>query len=88
MHVFGGDGAALLPLVAPVQIVLANIISSVLIELLPVIEAALAPDGTAVLSGILQEERPVMLEILASHGWQVQAEDAEDIWWSVSIARA
>jgi ribosomal protein L11 methyltransferase len=39
VHVFEGDAGALLPLVAPVRVVLANIISSVLEQLLPVIAA-------------------------------------------------
>lgn len=88
VHVFEGDAAAFLPLVAPVQLVLANIISSVLIELLPIIAMGLAENGTAILSGILREERETMLGVLAAHGWRVLAEDAEEIWWSVSIARA
>lgn len=87
VHVFEGDAAALLPLVAPVQVVLANIISSVLEELLPVIAAALAEGGAAILSGILAEERDHMLQVLHSTGWRVTGEDAEDIWWSVAIAR-
>ena len=88
VHVFEADAGALLPLVAPVDVVLANIISSVLIELMPVIGAALQPGGAAILSGILREERDTMLAVLAAHGWTVIEEDAEDIWWSVSIAKA
>lgn len=88
VHVFEADAAALLPLVAPVDLVLANIISSVLIELMPVIDSSLVAGGTAILSGILYEERDTMLEVLAAHGWTVLEEDAEDIWWSVSIAKA
>ncbi len=88
VHVFAADAAALLPLVAPVRLVLANIISSVLIELLPIIGSSLTEGGRVILSGILQEERPMMLEVLAAHGWSVLAEDAEDIWWSVAIAKA
>jgi ribosomal protein L11 methyltransferase len=85
--VFEGDAAVLLPLVAPVRVVLANIISSVLIELLPTIEASLTADGEAVLSGILIEERAMMLGVLAERGWSVSAEDVEGMWWSARIAR-
>ena len=85
--VLEGDAALLLPLVAPVRVVLANIISSVLLELLPALPAALAPDGEIILSGILQEERPAMRQALAARGWRVVAEDAEDVWWSVRAAR-
>jgi ribosomal protein L11 methyltransferase len=88
VHVFEADAAALLPLIAPVRVVLANIISSVLIELLPIIAASLGAGGAAILSGILLEERETMHALLLSTGWQVINEDAEGIWWSVSIARA
>ena len=85
--VIEGDAAVLLPLVAPVRVVLANIISSVLLELLPTIEAALTPDGEAVLSGIMLEEREMMLNELDDRGWNVLAQDAEGLWWSARIAR-
>jgi ribosomal protein L11 methyltransferase len=68
--------------------VLANIISSVLADLLPAIADALAPGGEAILSGILHEERPHMLGVLAARGWRVAAEDQEDAWWSVHVVRA
>ncbi len=87
VHLFEADAAAVLPLVAPVRVVLANIISSVLVELLPMFAAALTADGEAILSGILYEERETMLDVLTRSGWRVVAEDAEDIWWSASIAR-
>jgi ribosomal protein L11 methyltransferase len=85
--VIEGDAATLLPLVAPARVVTANIISSVLIELLPVIAMALDDDGRAILSGILWEEREMMLRSVQDSGWRVEAEDHEDIWWSATIAR-
>jgi ribosomal protein L11 methyltransferase len=86
--VLEGDATVLLPLVAPVRVVLANIISSVLVALLPHIERALAADGAVILSGILQEEREDMLGALQSSGWRLVEEDAEDIWWSALVVRA
>jgi ribosomal protein L11 methyltransferase len=88
VHVFEADAAMLLPLVSPVRVVLANIISSVLLELLPLIEDSLTSDGAAIISGILYEEREMMLAALGDRGWRVIGEDAEDIWWSAWIARA
>jgi ribosomal protein L11 methylase PrmA len=67
--------------------VLANIISSVLTGLLPVIAESLTADGEAVLSGILVEERVAMLEVLEGTGWRLLAEDVEGMWWSARIAR-
>ena len=85
--VIEGDASTLLALVAPVRVVMGNIISSVLIELLPVIELSLDEDGRAILSGILAEEREMMIRSLDDSGWRIEAEDHEDIWWSATIAR-
>lgn len=81
--VLEGDAAVLLPLVAPVRVILANIISSVLLELLPLLAKTLADDGAIILSGILLEERERMLVALESAGWVVDGEDREEQWWSV-----
>lgn len=88
VHVFEADAASVLPLVGPVRVILANIISSVLIDLLPVMSANLTEDGAAILSGILFEERDMMMTTLRDHGWRIVSEDNEGIWWSVSIAPA
>jgi len=87
VHVFEGDAAAFLPMIGPLRVVLANIISSVLVELLPIVASNLSADGAVIISGILREERTPMLEVLSATGWRVVEEDAEDIWWSASIAR-
>jgi ribosomal protein L11 methyltransferase len=86
VEILEGDAGTLLPLLAPVRVVLANIISSVLIPLLPVIRGSLDAHGQAILSGILCEERPAMVEALAADGWTIEREDTEDVWWSVQIA--
>ena len=86
IHVIEGDAALLLPLVAPVGLVLANIISSVLIELLPVIHDSLGESGFAILSGILVEEKEHMLDALGTR-WAVLSTDTEEGWWSVLAAR-
>lgn len=83
-----GDAGVLLPLLAPVDIVLANIISSVLIDLLPVIKRSLASDGKAILSGILIDEEPQMMTALTSQGWRVVDEDREGEWWTVAVAQS
>ncbi len=80
-----GDAAALLPLVAPLNVITANIISSVLLALLPAMHAAVTPDGHAILSGILSSERDVMLSAIAND-WRLIDEDSEDAWWSATIA--
>jgi ribosomal protein L11 methyltransferase len=86
VEVIEGDAGVLLPLLAPVRVVLANIVSSILIPMLPVMRSSLDRDGRAILAGILLEERDVMLEAIRADGWAVELEDTEGAWWSVLIA--
>ena len=86
-----GDAALLLPLVAPVDVIFANIISSVLLPMMPVMRAALRATATdskpaVILAGILGSERAMMLDGLS--GWHVVQEDVEGDWWSVLLAPA
>jgi len=85
VSVIEGDAAVLLPLVAPVRVILANIISSALLELLPAIEQALSGDGVAILGGILIDERPDMEVALARREWRVVETDQEGLWWSATV---
>ncbi len=87
VRVIQGEAALLLPLLAPVGLVLANIISSVLLELLPLIRESLTEDGRAILSGILEEERAMMSDAILRNGLTIESEDLEEGWWSVMIAR-
>jgi ribosomal protein L11 methyltransferase len=84
--VIEGDAAMLLPLVAPVRVITANIVSSVLIGLLPLMANALAGGGRAILSGILIDERDMMVRALSDGGWRIEAEDHEENWWSATVA--
>lgn len=86
VEVIEGDATILLPLLAPVRVVIANIISSVLIAMLPMMKASLASGGQAILAGILVEERDAMVSALDAGGWAIEREDTEDVWWSVQIA--
>ena len=85
--VLQGDAAALLPLVAPVSLVLANIISSVVIELSPIMHRALPSGGRAVISGILVSEREHLLSSLTVDGWALESDLREGEWWSSVIVR-
>ena len=85
--VLEGDAAALLPLVAPVSLVLANIISSVVMELSPIMRRALPSGGKAVIGGILVSEREHLLTSLSGDGWTLESELREGEWWSSVIAR-
>jgi ribosomal protein L11 methyltransferase len=83
-----GDAGILLPLVAPVRIVLANIISAVLEQLLPTIASSLTGGGVAIVSGLLRDEREAFVSMLARNGWRTLEIDEEGIWWSAIIGRS
>lgn len=87
VHCLEGDASTLLPLLAPLDLIVANILSSVLVELLPVMRRAFSPGGTgrAVLAGILHAEAGSMRSACRADGWRVVAEDLEEGWWSVTV---
>jgi len=87
VSVIEGDAFALLPLIAPVRVVLANIVASVLVDLLPIVAQSLTPGGQAIISGILVEEEARMRAALRDGGWRLGETDVEGIWWSATIER-
>jgi ribosomal protein L11 methyltransferase len=87
VHLLEGDATLLLPLVAPVDVITANIISSVIIQLLPLMGDALVPGGFAVLAGILDSEHDVVVDALRDNDWQVRRTHVEEEWWSALVQR-
>jgi ribosomal protein L11 methyltransferase len=77
----------LLPLVAPVRLVVANIVAPVLLSLLPAIGRALTADGQAIVAGITADEGAAFVSAIRRGGWRVEAEDREETWWSAVITR-
>ncbi|MDQ6718972.1 MAG: 50S ribosomal protein L11 methyltransferase [Gemmatimonadota bacterium] len=80
-----GDAATILSLLAPVDLVLANIVSGVLLGMLNTIRDSLSPGGHAILSGILVAERSEMLAAFDAGDWIVTGEHAEEEWWTVLL---
>jgi ribosomal protein L11 methyltransferase len=87
VRVIEGDATALLPVIAPVDVISANIISSVLLDMLPTMRAALAPGGHAILSGILVDERDQMRDALTVMGWHLGEDCVEGQWWTTVVGR-
>ena len=87
VKVLHGDAAVLLPLVAPVRVVFANIVSSVILGLLDVIGDSLSSGGVAIFSGMLMTERDAMRARFAAAGWREVRELPEDEWWTVCVER-
>jgi ribosomal protein L11 methyltransferase len=67
--------------------IVANVLSSVLLPLLPAFHRALAAGGWAILAGILTEESERMRAAALDAGFTMEAEDAEENWWGVTLRR-
>ena len=81
------DGASVLPLLAPLRVIAANIIATVLIGLFGVFDAALAPGGDLIVGGILIDERDEFVESALHAGWRVVREVCEGAWWGARLRR-
>lgn len=85
VDVLEGDAGALLPVVGPVDVIVANIVSSVIVSLLPAMAGALRAGGRAVIAGMLTGERSEVHAALDALGWRITNEDVEEGWWSARI---
>lgn len=64
------------------HLIAANILSSILMPLLPAFREALAPGGDLLLGGILETEAPDVRAAAARAGLVLRAEDEDEGWWS------
>jgi ribosomal protein L11 methyltransferase len=83
-----GDATPLTPLLAPVELVISNILRNVNTLLLPRIHAALTPEGRAIFAGMETAESDLFLEALRVDGFAVLEEVVDEGWWSVAARRA
>ncbi|MCP3940206.1 MAG: 50S ribosomal protein L11 methyltransferase [Desulfobacteraceae bacterium] len=69
------------------ELVAANIIAQVIVDVMVDIEKRMAPDATAILSGIIQERRPDILAALEKAGLNIIHETNEDEWVALAVKR-
>ena len=62
------------------QVVVANILAHILIEIMADLRAALAPAGRLILSGIIAEQEGAMLAALAAHNLRIIERHTMDDW--------
>ena len=70
------------------DLLLCNILAPVIEALAPGFEALVAPDGRALLSGLLVDQAPRLKQVLGELGWKVTAEAAQGRWGLLEIRRA
>lgn len=71
----------------PFDLVVANILAEVVVQLIPDIRRVLRPGGRVILSGIIEEKLPMVREALASHDFTAK-ENRVDRGWAVCVAEA
>jgi ribosomal protein L11 methyltransferase len=67
------------------DLITANVLSGVLIPLLPAFAGVVRPGGSVVLGGILATEALSVLEAAGSAGLALAAEDREEGWWTALL---
>ena len=70
------------------DLLLCNILAPVIEALAPGFEALVAPDGRALLSGLLVDQAPRLKQVLGELGWTVTAEAAQGLWGLLETRRA
>lgn len=83
-----GDAAVLLPFLAPIRVIVANIVSSVLTEMLPVFDRALAAGGDVIVGGVLRAEHVAFTQAANDAGWTLVAERHDGDWWGGHLQRS
>ncbi len=89
LRVAEGSVAALAALQdAPADLLLCNILASVIEVLVPEFAAVLAVSGEALLSGLLVRQAPRLVRVLAEHGWRGELAASQENWGLIHVRRA
>ncbi len=68
------------------DIILANILAEVIVEILPEIGKRLKPGGTAILSGIIQEKKDMVLSFLEKNSLRAVSIEQQEEWVAIAAA--
>jgi ribosomal protein L11 methyltransferase len=80
-----GEAGLLLPLLAPADLILSNILRHVNLTLMEPIRRALAPGGLAIFSGMEVAEAPLFRPPLLAAGYALLEEVEDEGWWAVAV---
>jgi ribosomal protein L11 methyltransferase len=70
------------------EIVAANILANVLVELMPNLAAALAPGGQLILSGLLAEQESSVTKAAASDGLSLVDRRSQEDWVALVVKKS
>ncbi len=87
-HFLTGDAALLSGLLAPVDLVLSNILRLQNEKLLPIIRSALVRNGLALFGGMEESEAPAFRRALHASDFEFVDETLDQGWWGVAVRPA
>lgn len=74
------EGSLLDGVEAPVDFVVSNILAEILVRMIPDLDPVLAPAGTVIFSGIIEEKKDLVAQALTAHGYAVVREKTDGGW--------
>jgi ribosomal protein L11 methyltransferase len=86
-HAFVDDSFLRAEVPPPFDLIVGNVLSSVLVPLLHAFRASLSAGGRLILSGILAEESGKVIAAASAAGFRLALEDREDEWWSALLVQ-
>jgi len=70
----------------PFDVIMANVLSSVIVPLLPVFSSLLKSDGRVIIGGILIAEAEMMRGAVEAAGFDIMRTEIEEEWWTALLA--
>ena len=74
------EGSLLDGVEARVDFVVSNILAEILVRMIPDLDPVLAPAGTVIFSGIIEEKKDLVAQALTAHGYAVVREKTDGGW--------
>ena len=71
----------------PVDGFACNILADIIIDLIPYLHQLIVPNGWGILSGILLEQVPAVIDVLEKYNWVVGALWKQNDWSCLNIRR-
>jgi ribosomal protein L11 methyltransferase len=69
------------------DLIAANIIAQVIVDVMPDLEKRMAPNGTAILSGIIREHKPAVIAALGKNNLKIRHEIETGEWVALAVKR-
>jgi ribosomal protein L11 methyltransferase len=88
VRVIDGDITEYVPGGSDYDVVMANIISRILIVAAPILTAAVRAGGLLVLSGVIEEHEPEVIDVFRRAGFAIRERRVAGDWVTLVLARA